>query len=121
MAGLEAIRNIMVVGMGGIGGLMGARLAAGRAAGEAGGPARGHRHLTFVARGAHLEAIRAGGLLLVSPDGSSPAPGRTWPPTVSRRPPPRTWCSCASRATTWRRRPAGWRPSCATPPRSCPC
>ncbi len=63
MAGLEAIGNIMVVGMGGIGGLMGARLAAGRVAGR--------RHLTFIARGAGLAAIRAGGLRLIAPDGSS--------------------------------------------------
>ena len=77
MAGLEAIRNIMVVGIGGIGGLMGARLAAGCAPaggrGPAGGRSRsgGGRHLTFIARGPHLEAIRAAGLLLVSPDGTS--------------------------------------------------
>jgi 2-dehydropantoate 2-reductase len=57
------IRNIVVVGIGGIGGVVGARLAL--------RPSGTGRHLTFVARGAHLQAIRAGGLRLARPDGSS--------------------------------------------------
>ncbi|SEO31935.1 ketopantoate reductase family protein [Actinacidiphila rubida] len=49
--------RIAVVGAGGVGGYFGARLAA------------GGDEVTFVARGAHLEAIRAGGLTVRSPLG----------------------------------------------------
>jgi 2-dehydropantoate 2-reductase len=57
------IRAVMVVGIGGIGGVIGARLALRPPA--AGG------HLTFIARGAHLEAIRSAGLRLIRPDRST--------------------------------------------------
>jgi 2-dehydropantoate 2-reductase len=57
------IRAVMVVGIGGIGGVIGARLALRPPA--AGG------HLTFIARGAHLEAIRSSGLRLIRPDQST--------------------------------------------------
>ncbi len=53
----------MVVGIGGIGGVIGTRLAL--------RPPGADRHLTFIARGPHLQAIRAAGLRLVRPDGSS--------------------------------------------------
>lgn len=46
-----------MMGSGGVGGYFGGRLAA-----------SGH-HVTFIARGAHLAAIREGGLRLLSPDG----------------------------------------------------
>jgi 2-dehydropantoate 2-reductase len=59
----EPIRAVMVVGIGGIGGVIGARLALRPPA--AGG------HLTFIARGAHLEAIRSAGLRLIRPDRST--------------------------------------------------
>src|ERR1700756_1168011 len=50
--------KIAIIGVGAIGGYVGARLAL---AGE---------DVTFVARGANLEAIRARGMRLVMPDGS---------------------------------------------------
>ncbi len=50
--------KVAVIGAGAIGGLVGARLAL---AGE---------KLTFVVRGAHLEAIRSRGFKLIAPDGS---------------------------------------------------
>ena len=50
--------KICVVGAGAIGGLLGARLAA---AGE---------DVTLIARGAHLEAIRAGGIEVTMNDGT---------------------------------------------------
>lgn len=81
------IRTITVVGLGGIGGFIAGHLADARGAEarEAGGPGRAEPpgapaaeprpadrpHLTFLARGAHLAAIRAEGLLLESPDGLS--------------------------------------------------
>lgn len=49
--------KIVVVGSGGVGGYFGARLAAGGA------------DVTFIARGAHLEAMRTRGLRIASPDG----------------------------------------------------
>ena len=57
------IREITVIGIGGIGGLTGSRLALRL-------PATGRR-VTFIARGPHLAAIRAVGLRLIRPDGSS--------------------------------------------------
>jgi 2-dehydropantoate 2-reductase len=57
------IRAITVVGIGGIGGVIGARLAL-RTPGSG-------RHLAFVARGPHLAAIRSGGLRLIRPDGTA--------------------------------------------------
>ena len=54
----ECVMRICVVGAGAIGGLLGARLAA---AGE---------NVTLIARGAHLEAIRTGGLEVTMNDGS---------------------------------------------------
>jgi 2-dehydropantoate 2-reductase len=57
------IREIAVIGIGGIGGLTGSRLALRlRATG---------RRVTFIARGPHLAAIRAAGLRLIRPDGSA--------------------------------------------------
>jgi len=56
------IREVMVIGIGGIGGVIGSRLALGL-------PPSGRR-VTFIARGPHLEAIRAEGLRLMRPDGS---------------------------------------------------
>ena len=50
--------KILVMGTGGIGGYFGGRLAA---VGQA---------VTFVARGAHLEAIRRDGLQVLSPNGN---------------------------------------------------
>jgi 2-dehydropantoate 2-reductase len=52
----------MVVGIGGIGGVIGARLAF--------RPPAAGRHLTFIARGPHLAAIRSAGLRLIRPDRS---------------------------------------------------
>jgi 2-dehydropantoate 2-reductase len=63
MSGSTPIREVAVVGIGGIGGVIGARLALRL-------PAAGRR-VTFVARGPHLAAIRAGGLRLLQPDGST--------------------------------------------------
>jgi 2-dehydropantoate 2-reductase len=60
MAESGPIRAITVVGIGGIGGVIGARLAL----------RPGGRRVTFVARGPHLAAIRAGGLRLIQPDGA---------------------------------------------------
>jgi 2-dehydropantoate 2-reductase len=57
------IREVMVIGIGGIGGVIGSRLALGL-------PASGRR-VTFIARGPHLEAIRAAGLRLIRPDGTA--------------------------------------------------
>ncbi len=57
------IRAITVFGIGGIGGVVGARLAL--------RPAGAGRHLTFLARGSHLAAIRDGGLRLIRPDGTT--------------------------------------------------
>jgi 2-dehydropantoate 2-reductase len=54
---LEAIMRIVVMGTGGVGGYFGAKLAAGGA------------DVTFVARGAHGEAIRRDGLFVKSPLG----------------------------------------------------
>lgn len=59
----QPIREIMVIGIGGIGGVVGARLS--RAA------ALGGRRITFVARGPHLQAIRSGGLRLIRPGGEA--------------------------------------------------
>jgi 2-dehydropantoate 2-reductase len=56
--------RIAVVGLGGVGGYVGAKLAAA-------GPGRSGYDLAFVARGAHLEAIRAGGLAYRGPDGAA--------------------------------------------------
>lgn len=58
MAAPGIIRNITVVGLGGVGGVIGSRLA------------RLPRNLTFIARGPHLAAIRSGGLRVLQPDGS---------------------------------------------------
>lgn len=63
--------RIVVVGAGGVGGYFGARLAA---AGE---------DVTFVARGRHLEAIRAGGLSVRSPLGDLRVPGETAVPSLA--------------------------------------
>jgi 2-dehydropantoate 2-reductase len=57
------IREITVIGIGGIGGVTGSRLALRL-------PATGRR-VTFIARGPHLAAIRAAGLRLIRPDGSA--------------------------------------------------
>ncbi len=54
------MKRIIVYGMGGIGGYIGARL----------GTIAGGNELVFIARGAHLEAIREKGLRFRSPDGS---------------------------------------------------
>src|SRR5215813_1161337 len=57
-AGTDAMR-IAVIGAGGVGGAFGAALA------KAGGD------VTFIARGAHLEAMKGGGLRIESPRGDS--------------------------------------------------
>ena len=54
--------NIAIIGIGGVGGYYGGRLARRYEAGDE------HR-IAFVARGAHLEAIRKQGLRVVTPDG----------------------------------------------------
>jgi len=54
--------RIAVVGSGGVGGYFGGRLAAAGA------------DVTFVARGAHLEAMRAHGLRIASPNGDVQLP-----------------------------------------------
>jgi len=53
------MQRVVVLGMGGIGGYIGAKL----------GSASGGRELTFIARGAHLKAIRDKGLLFKNPRG----------------------------------------------------
>ena len=58
------IRAITVIGIGGIGGVIGARLALRPQGAD-------RRQVAFIARGPHLAAIRAGGLWLIRPDGSS--------------------------------------------------
>lgn len=57
--------RIMVFGIGGIGGYVGARI--GGAAGKTGGPAHS---LAFIARGPHLAAIASRGLRFRNPDGA---------------------------------------------------
>lgn len=57
-----AVMRIAIVGAGGVGGYFGARLAASGA------------DVTFVARGAHLDALRSGGLRLESPKGNVQLP-----------------------------------------------
>ena len=59
------MKNICIFGMGGIGGYVGARIVKARDARPAGSLSVG-----FVARGAHLEAIRAKGLTYQAPDGT---------------------------------------------------
>jgi 2-dehydropantoate 2-reductase len=54
--------RIAVMGAGGIGGYVGGRLA------EAGA------EVTFIARGAHLEALQTNGLTIQSPEGDPPPP-----------------------------------------------
>jgi len=63
VAGTSSLRAVTVVGIGGIGGVIGARLALRPRGAD-------RRQVAFVARGPHLAAIRAGGLRLVRPDGS---------------------------------------------------
>jgi 2-dehydropantoate 2-reductase len=60
------MQRIIVFGLGGIGGYIGARLGMGLDALQ--GPAR--PELVFIARGAHLEAIKSGGLRYKAPDGA---------------------------------------------------
>lgn len=52
-------KNICVYGVGGVGGYFGAKIASGKAG----------VHLTFIARGSHLEAIKQDGLTLISDQG----------------------------------------------------
>ncbi|WP_225845744.1 ketopantoate reductase family protein [Streptomyces sp. HPF1205] len=63
--------RIVVVGAGGVGGYFGARLAA---AGE---------EVTFVARGRHLEAVKARGLTVRSPLGDLRVPGEAAVPSLA--------------------------------------
>ena len=70
--------QVTVFGVGGVGGFLAAKL--GGLLGEKGGPVSG---LSIVARGAHLEAIKARGLSLTSPDGSK----RTVRPTAAAEDP----------------------------------
>ncbi|GGJ34474.1 ketopantoate reductase family protein [Streptomyces brasiliensis] len=67
--------RIAVVGAGGVGGYFGARLAAG-----------GHE-VTFVARGAHLRAVREHGLLVRSPLGDLRVPAASVVPAIAELPP----------------------------------
>ncbi len=59
------MQRIVVFGLGGIGGYIGARIGLGIESMQ--GP--GKPELVFIARGAHLEAIKAGGLRYRAPDG----------------------------------------------------
>lgn len=52
--------NIAIIGIGGVGGYLGAKLAYAY-------PASSDIKIAFIARGAHLETIRAGGLKLITP------------------------------------------------------
>ena len=63
MSDSTPIRAITVVGIGGIGGVIGSRLAL--------RPPAAGRQVTFIARGPHLAAIRARGLRLIRPDGTA--------------------------------------------------
>lgn len=67
------MKRIVVFGMGGIGGYIGARVALGIEAAAAAGASLGRSELVFVARGAHLEAIRAKGLRYRAPEGTESA------------------------------------------------
>ena len=58
------IRKVCVFGAGAVGGTLAARLAA--------SPARGETQISVVARGAHLDAIRAGGLRLTQAGEAAP-------------------------------------------------
>jgi len=64
------MKRIVVFGMGGIGGYIGARLGIGIDKMVAAGAFLGKPDLVFVARGAHLEAIKAKGLRYKSPEGA---------------------------------------------------
>ncbi|GAA2757451.1 2-dehydropantoate 2-reductase [Actinopolymorpha rutila] len=70
------VRRFVVYGAGAIGGVLGARL-----------HAAGHE-VVLIARGAHLAAIRAGGLRVESPDGSEtvPIPAVSGPDEIDWRP-----------------------------------
>jgi 2-dehydropantoate 2-reductase len=61
--------KIVVVGSGGVGGFFGGRLAARGSQGSQGSPASQGPDVTFVARGAHLAAMRERGLYIRSPNG----------------------------------------------------
>jgi 2-dehydropantoate 2-reductase len=64
------MKRIVVFGMGGIGGYIGARVGLGIEKAAAAGAFVGKPELVFVARGAHLEAIKAKGLRFRTPDGA---------------------------------------------------
>lgn len=63
------MKKIVVYGIGGIGGYVGERIAAGAEAMARAGAGIGKPELAFVARGAHLAAIRKEGLRYRAPDG----------------------------------------------------
>ena len=77
----------IVIGAGAIGGTIGGKLAA-----------SGHE-VVLVARGAHLDALRAKGLTLATPDGTSTLDI----PAVSR--PGRSRASARTTSSCWRPRP----------------
>jgi 2-dehydropantoate 2-reductase len=62
----RSMQRIVVFGLGGIGGYIGARIGMGIESMQG----TGKPELTFIARGAHLEAIKSGGLRYKAPDGT---------------------------------------------------
>ena len=79
--------KIAVIGLGGVGGYFGGKIAVK----YAGSPE--HR-VVFIARGAHLAAIRKGGLLLKTVEGELGL-RPIWRPMIRPRPVPATLCSSA--------------------------
>ena len=61
---VEKFHKVCVFGAGAVGGTLASRLAA--------SPSLGHAHISVVARGAHLDAIRAGGLRLTQAGEAAP-------------------------------------------------
>ena len=64
------MKRIIVFGMGGIGGYIGARVGLGIEKAAAAGAFVGKPELVFVARGAHLEALKSKGLRFRTPEGA---------------------------------------------------
>lgn len=64
------MKRIVVFGMGGIGGFIGARVGLGLEKMAASGASVGKPELVFIARGAHLEAIKSKGLRFRTPEGA---------------------------------------------------